>query len=63
MAEPRKQKTTKSYKGMKDPKELGGHLEKLHKNLYDKIGDSKIKSKLIKKKKSVIPGFTYWFKK
>jgi hypothetical protein len=48
----------------KDPKEMGQFMDDLNKKLYDKFDNSKVKSKLNKKKKkSDIPGYTYWFKK
>lgn len=58
-----KRNTSKSYKGMTEPKELGKYVERLHKRLYDKRGGAKIKSRLIKNRKTAIPGFSYWFKK
>lgn len=41
--------------------ELGKHLDKLHDRLNHRLRGGKIKAKLLKNKKSNIPGFGYWF--
>lgn len=44
-----------------EAKSLTSRIEKLHKRLYS--GGYKPKSKLVDKKKTKIPGFSYYFKK